>query len=291
MSEHSGQTDQVHEIELESTISHVMWDRPVAWAEQDVEVLVYTHFVGDGSEIRITVRNKSGKRLDRFQGEVYGNRFKGKYTVSDKAKEAIYFEAELKKHGLKEESEEMEIIPLIEITNLQWSQQEAGRGDILTLTADVSNVPDGREALVEIYEHDDEDAHDLITKFTTLVDDSKIEAEWEFYYQGDIGDIPTDEESETGYSPPRYFFKAIIGNAEAQSGLLEFRDWIEIELMNDDGETLADVDYMIHLADGQERQGTLDQDGYIKESDVAPGRFRIEFADVEGNVTFSEDGD
>ena len=287
--EYQRPTDQVHKIKLTSAISHATWDRPVASTGEKVEALVYTHFVGNGSEIRISIHNKSGKRLDRIEGEVYGNRFKSIWTVSDKAQDAVYFEAELKKHGLKEKSEEMEIIPPIEITNAKWSQQEARRGDILKLTADVTGAPDGTEALIEIHEHDDNGAHDFVTKLTTLVDKNKIEAEWEFEYQGDIGDIPTEEESEAGYSPPRFFFRVSIYGASAESGLLEFIDWVAIELMGEDGEYMADVDYVIYLPDGQKRQGKLDKDGYAKESDVAPGRFRVEFADVEGNITYSND--
>jgi hypothetical protein len=50
VSEHQGSTDQVHKIELSSVISQAMWDRSAAWAGQNVELLVYTEFVGNGSE-------------------------------------------------------------------------------------------------------------------------------------------------------------------------------------------------------------------------------------------------
>jgi hypothetical protein len=288
MSEHSGQTDQVHEVELESAINQAMWDRPAASIGQDVEVLVYTHFVGDGSSIRITVRNGSGRRLDRFEGQVYGNRFRGTWTVSDRAEETAYFQAELRDHGLEEDSEEMEIIPPIEITNARWSQQEAQRGDELTLTADVTNVPDGIEAQIEIYQHDEDDAHDLITEFTTLVESNRVEAEWEFEYHGDTGDIPTEEESEDGYRPPEYFFRVTIWGVSADSGLLEFKDWIEVNLCDDAGNAIGEKEYVIHLADGQQRSGTLDEDGHVREEDLPPGRVTIEipeFPDIRMRIT------
>ncbi len=274
--EYQRPTDQVHEITLDSAITQATWDRPVASVGEKVEALVYTEFVGNGSEIRITIRNKSGRRLDRVDGTVYGNRFKGIWTVSDKAKEAIYYEAEMKKHGLKEKSEEMEIIPLIKITNARWGQQIVRRQDIVKLTADVTGVTDGIEALIEIYEHDNDGAHDFVTRLKTLVNYSKIETEWQFEYQGDTKDIPTAEESPTGYNPPQYLFKVFIGRSEAESGLMEFKDWMEIKLVDEGNIPMGEVDYILHLPDGQKKQGKVDKNGYSKEEDIPPGKVKVE---------------
>ncbi|MFC1716177.1 hypothetical protein ACFL6S_21070 [Candidatus Poribacteria bacterium] len=281
MSEHSGSTDQVHEIKLTSVISQAVWDRPVASVGQQVEVQVYTQFVGNGSEIRISIHNKSGRRLDRIEGKVYGNWFKSIYTIPEKAKEAIYFEAELRKHGLKKKSEEMKVIPPIIITNVQWSQQEARRGDILKLTADVKDAPEEAEAVIEIYEHDADDAHDFITKFPVVINNNKIETEWEYEYHEDTDDIPTAEETEKGYNPPEYFFRVKIWQYSADSGLLTFKDWVEIDLLDEEGIPMADVKFTLYLPDGSERSGQLDANGYARVEDVPPGRTYVEFPDVQ----------
>lgn len=249
----------------------------MTWVGSDAGILVYTHFVGEGSDIRITIHNESGKRLDRIEGKVYANRFRETWTVPDGGKDAVYFEAELRDHGLKEQSEEMAVWPPVKITNLKWSQQEVRRGDIVGLTADVDEVPDGTEALIEIYEHDTGGAHDLVTKFPVLVEDNKVEAEWAFEYPGDINEIPTFEESENGYQPPLYFFRVKIGKASPDSDLLEFKDWIEITLEDEDEESTANLEYVIYLADGSERKGALDEEGYAREEDVSPGRAKVEF--------------
>jgi len=182
---------------------------------------------------------------------------------------------------LKKESEEMIIIPPIEITNVQWSQEEARRGDVLQLSADVSDVPDGTEAVIEIYEHDDDGAHDFITRLSTLVDDSKVEIQWEYVYHEDTDEIPTTEETERGYNPPEYFFKVIIYGQEAESGRLEFKDWIEFTIDDTQGNPQANADYILHMPDGQERRGTLDDQGYAREEDVPPGPCRIELPDPD----------
>jgi hypothetical protein len=190
----------------------------------------------------------------------------------------------LKKHGLKEKSEEMEIIPPIEITNAKWSQPEARRGDVLKLTADVSGAQDGTEALIEIYEHDADGAHDFITKLSVLVENKKVEVEWEYEYHEDTDDIPTKEETEKGYNPPEYFFKVIIYGQEAKSGLLKFKDWVELELVDEDGQPVGDQAFIVYMADGSQKKGNLDEDGYTRLEDVPPGPIRIEYPGV-----YSED--
>ena len=106
--------------------------------------------------------------------------------------------------------------------------------------------------------------------------------QWQFQYVDDTDDIPTAEESERGYNPPEYFFKVIIGCAEARSELLQFRDWVEIELKDEDGNPMADQDYVIHLPDGKEKKGKLDGQGRAVERDLPPGRYHVEFPKAKG---------
>ena len=283
MAEHQGATDQEHEIQLDSAIDSVMWEYMQASVGDEVPLEVRTHFVGNGSEVRITVCKSSGGRLDRFTGKVRGNRYKGIYTVTDEAETAIYFEAELRQHGLSERSEDMEIIPPIIITNLQWGQQEARRGDILKLTADVEGAQDGTDAAIEIYEHDADGAHDPITQISAMVENGRIEVDWMYEYYDDTDEIPTEAELEAGYNPPEYFFRVIIGSSEADSDLLEFKDWIEFTINNSDGEPEANADYILHLSDGQERRGTLDDQGHAREDDIPPGPCEIELSEPESS--------
>ena len=109
---------------------------------------------------------------------------------------------------LTKKSNCMYVYPAVEIKNLKWDKNEARRGDILKLTADVTNVYEGAEAEIQIWEHDSDGAHDLITKFPVIVKNKKIEADWEYEYHEDTDDIPTEEETEKGYNPPEYFFRS-----------------------------------------------------------------------------------
>lgn len=279
MYEYQRPTDAAHRIELESSIDRAVWDRGVASIGEEVEFQVYTRFVGDDSEARITIKNSSGRRLDELTAQVYGNRCRGRWTVSDRARDSVYYEVDLREHGVRGDSEELAIIPARTITNARWSQTEARRGDILTLSADTENFPEGTEARIVIYEYDEDGAHDLITELTGLVESNGIETEWEYEYHEDTDEIPTDPEVEGGYSYPEYIFKVIIGSIEAQSELLRFKDWIDF-IMRDGAESpVPNHEYILHLADGQERRGRTDADGRVIERDVPPGPWWIEIVE------------
>jgi len=280
MSKHSGNTDKLEKVKLESSIEQVMWTRTTAAPKGKVGIDVFTQFVGNNSEISIKISDKSGKTFETIKAKMSGNHFWKQITVPEKAKEELYAEVKLPKHSLSKKSNGLYLFPLVEIKNLKWDKQEARRGDILKLTADIKGLADGNEAEIQIWEHDSDEAHDLITKFPALVKNRKVEAEWEFEYHEDTDDIPTEEESENGYNPPEYFFRINIGGVSADSGLLEFKDWIEIELEEEDGSPIAKEEYVIKLPNGEERKGKLDQDGYCKEEDIPPGRIQIEFPNL-----------
>jgi hypothetical protein len=213
------------------------------------------------------------------------NRFRKLYKVPEDAEEAIYFEAHLTKHGLKMKSDELKLRGFMEMSNARWGQNEAQRGDIIKITADAKGGADGTEALITIWEYDEDGAHDLISRIPAFVENEKIEIEWEFDYYEDTDEILTSEETEKGYSSPEYFFRVRVGGDEIESDLLSFKDDMEIELLGEDGTPIADKEYIIHLPDGSQRRGRLDRNGYARESRVSPGKVRIEFPDYEAPRT------
>jgi len=119
-----------------------------------------------------------------------------------------------------------------------------------------------------------------------MVRDSKIEVQWEYEYHEDTDEIPTEEElQEYGrhYNPPEYFFMIRFEDVEygegQQSGLLTFKDYVDIELTNGMGEPVADAEYVLTYADGTERRGNLDAEGRARVDDVPPGGYTVMFPD------------
>ena len=280
MKKYQGGTDRVERIQLNSSIQQVVWAKRFAVACGLAELQIYTHFVGNSSKIEIELLDQNDKRFGKYTEKISGNRFWTQIKVPTEAQQALYANVKLPKHSLQMKSAPLIILPLVEISNLKWGQKEAREGDIVSLSADVKGVPDGTEGEIEIWEYDSDSAHDFITKFPVYVKNNKIEATWEYEYHEDRDEIPTQEELDkygNKYNPPEYFFRVKTGEVHAGSGLLEFKDWIEIELMDENDDPIPSQDYKVTLPNGYTKNGKLDQNGYALIKDIPPGRVEIEF--------------
>jgi len=293
MSEYKKPTDEVHVVDLSSEITLAVWRTKSASAGDSVSFEVWTHFVGNGSDIEIKIEDKRGKKMGKLKGKVYGDYFASTTVVSDKAKDELVFTAKLPKHGLEMKSDTLKVIPPILVTNMKWGQKEARTEDVVKLSADIEGVPDETEVMICIYEYDEDEAHDFITKFPCIVKNKKIEADWEYEYHEDTDEIPTQEEKEKygkNYNPPEYFFVIDIHRKrfgeKQESDLLEFKDWIEIELLDQFGEPVAEAEYAVLLADGSEVEGKLDSEGFARIEDVVPGPYSVQFPDHEADIEF-----
>jgi len=289
--EYKKQTDKEHKETLTSKIVHAVWGQKAATVGNRVKFFVQMHFVGNGSEIEIEVEDKNGKKVEKLKGQVFGDQFAGSLVIPEKAKEEITFTAKLPKHGLTMKSRAMTVFPLIKVANMKWGQKEARRGDVVKLSADIDGLPDETEVKILIYEYDRDSAPDFITKFPCRVKSKKIQAEWEYEYHEDTDEIPSDEEMKKygkSYNPPEYFFVIDFHGQrfgdKQESKLLEFKDWISLRLVDEDQRPLANEEYVIMLASGQELSGRLDQDGSVLLKDLAPGSYEVNFRRLEKSM-------
>ena len=277
MAKHQGSTDHVIKNQLPSAIQLASWTKRQAAAGGTVGLEIITQYVGNASSIEIELSDQAGKNFGKYKEKISGDRFWTQIKVPAEAKQALYANVKLPKHGLRMKSNPLIIFPAVEITNAKWDKKEARRGDILKLTADVKGVEDGTEGTIEIWEYDSDEAHDLITKFPVIIKNKKVEAEWEFEYHEDTDDIPTDEEAEKGYNHPEYFFRVIISGIAGESDLLKFKDWIKLILSDSSGRPIPNEDYILFCADGSEKRGKLDSEGSAEIQDVPPGPFHVEY--------------
>jgi len=88
-----------------------------------------------------------------------------------------------------------------------------------------------------------------------------------------------DSEDEHEYSSPEYYFVVLVKDNTARSGLLKFKDWIEIELVDEDDNPIAGVEYILYIRDGSIREGKLDGDGFAREEGLVPKDSRVIFPD------------
>ncbi len=292
-------TDSEHEIKLESTLIAADWSSGGAFAGQKVEFEVLTSFVGQGAKIEATGKSEKGKKLGKVKDVIKNNVFVGEFDVPEDIEpgDEIYFEISLPDNGLDGESARIPVYPQVEVSNLKWSAEEARRGDILTLTAEVKGAPEETEVLLTIFEYDEDKVHDKIAEVSGFVREGKIEAKWEYEYHEDVDEIPTDEEKQKyggSYNPPEYFFTIKVGDEEygkeQESGILNFKDWIELKVKDEDGQPASGRKYTITLPDGSEKKGELDNEGYAKESGIPPGKCVIDIEDTADDSDESSSG-
>lgn len=283
-------TDSEHEIKLDSQLIAAAWRTGKARAGGTAEFEVLTALVGNGAKIKIKGKSENGEKLGKINDVIKNNKFVGEFDIPEDIEldDAVYFEVDLPGNKLSGESNRIPAAPAIVVTNMKWSAKEARRDDTLTMSADVSGCDNGTEATVTIYEYDQDNIHDKIVSIPAIVKKDKIELKWEYEYHEDTDDIATDEELKKygkSYNPPEYFFVVEIDGqtfgGDQESGLLEFKDWIEFELKDEEGNALAKAEYVLHLPDGSERKGTVDESGHGREEDVPPGNISIEVTEAE----------
>ena len=105
---------------------------------------------------------------------------------------------------------------------------------------------------------------------------SKIEHEWELKVDQKLFDVQ-DYKEDKNYSTPWYYFVVETAGIKQRSGLLKYKDWIELELRDEEGNTIGGAEYEVYLPNGQIRRGKLDQNGYAKVENIPPGKVRVTF--------------
>ena len=282
-------TDSAEEIQLESALIYADWRQGAAYTGCRAAFEVVTVFVGNGAKIEISGKSEKGKKLGKIKDTIEANRYIGAFDIPGDVEpgDQISFEAKLSANNIDGESSKIPVYPAPVVTNMKWSAQEARRGDVLKLTADVDKVPGGTEALVTIFEYDQDGANDKIVEIPAVIKDMKLDVEWEYEYHEDVDELPTSEEVQrygSSYNPPEYFFVIDINGFKAgkqrESGILAFKDYLEISLRDAAGVPKADERYVLHLPDGSTMEGRLDSEGKARADGIPPGHIRVEFPDM-----------
>ena len=283
---YTAETDKAHKIKMDSHIIYTVWKSRVARGSSEAELEVRTSFVGEGAQIEVVAEGEDYGKLTKIKGKVFRNRFLSKVPIPKKVRpgERIWCTVKLPKHGLKAKSNSIPAAPPLELVRMQWSQKEVKRGDAVTIQAEIEGAADGTEAFVIIYEYDPDGNHDKVVTIPTEIKNRKIDLSWEYEYHDSTLNIATEKQiqkynKKKHYVHPDYFFTLRIDGVdlgkEQESGLMRFMDKLNFRPLNSDGEPFADAEYILLLADGSDRKGTLDDEGYGYEKDLPPGEVTI----------------
>jgi len=166
-------------------------------------------------------------------------------------------------------------IALMAITGAKWSQASAMVGDKVKLIVETIGVEDGEEATLHIIIKDANFADRELDVLSSKVQSDKIEEEWELRVAEPLDNIQKGKETKGRYSSPKYYFRVEVAGIAARSGILDYKDWLDLEFKDDEGNPLANKTYKLLLPSGQVRTGKLDGSGCARVENLPPGRIKV----------------
>jgi len=187
--------------------------------------------------------------------------------------------ARVKRSGLDEGNYE---IALSRITKAEWSPKTARNGEKVKLLMEGIGFEKGAEAAFEIWVKDIGRPDRKAKTFSEIaISGGKAEAEWTYSFES-IEEPTTDTAEESGeqrrgYSSPRFYFIVTAGSQRTKSQVLDYKDYVEIELVDKDGNAMANEEYILRFSNGEVRRGTLNGSGTAREEKVPPSRHTVEY--------------
>jgi uncharacterized Zn-binding protein involved in type VI secretion len=170
-------------------------------------------------------------------------------------------------------------VRLLSLSDAKWSVEEAKTDEEVTMSVAADGLKDKGPAEFKIFKRDLRGPDLPMGTVAAKVQGDKIEAKWKYPEAGgdsDGGDSPA------GYSRPEFFFVAEAESCRARSGMLRFKDWVEVEVKDEEGNVLADEECRLVLASGEIRSLTTDKKGRLRVEDVPPGPVHVELPRFPG---------
>jgi hypothetical protein len=213
------------------------------------------------------------KYVDKGGKPISGVDYKIKSPDGDESRGILT--GEIKKQGVPDGNHE---IKLRAITKARWSKDEAESGEKVNLEIESAGFDDDQVAEIEIWMKDIDRADRKIEVIKDKkISGDKVKAEWVFEYLDE--EKKEDSGGKKKYSSPQFYFVVDIDGIRSRSGMLTYKDYIEIELKDKEGKALKNEPYIVRFSNGEIRKDNLDGNGYAKEEKCPPVKHEIEFPD------------
>ena len=215
--------------------------------------------------------------VDKAGNLVSGVPYKFTDTENKVSEGVLRLDGKIRRDGIKEGQCKVQ---LFSVSNAKWSKDKAEVGEKVKMTADVEGFEDGTKATFEVYKRDLKGADMVIETIESEVKGEKVEDEWEYVY-------PEEEDNETeikeirGYSSPEYYFFINVNGKIARSGILDYKDTIEIGFVDEEGNAIPNVDYILTSPNGTVKKGKFNGAGKLKVENIKPGNYRIQYPEYE----------
>lgn len=221
-----------------------------------------TATVAEGHYLDVKVVDKGGKPI-----------VGGRHTIKgpDGFETSGPLAGHIRKMGVADGSHK---ISLAAITRCAWSEKAARDGDKVKMQVEAAGIDDGAKATFQVWQRDINRADREITRIGDIkLSGGKAEAEWAYEYPED----DTAESRGRGYSYPKFYFTVQLGDMNSRSGILDYKDWIELELLDENANPLADEEYEVRFSTGEVRRGRLDSNGRARLEGIPTASHRVYF--------------
>ncbi len=166
-------------------------------------------------------------------------------------------------------------VKLKAITAARWSVREARDDDTVTCIVETVGVDNGTPATLQIFMKNLNSPDRVILTVDNLtINNGGLSFNWQPSF---FSDSECAENLPKGFVAPSFFFKVIIGEIAERSGVLTYRDYIEIQLNDEDDQPIGNAKYQVTLSTGEIRVGALDGNGFARLENIPPGKCKINF--------------
>ena len=167
-------------------------------------------------------------------------------------------------------------ITLRGITNIQWSKTDVEVGETVDMIVETVGVT-SEKAVFVIYVRDGSYTDYELATIEATVNGDQAKASWKLEVDEKFIKIAEKKGEKKRYSQPFFIFKVTIGDLFEQSGMLYAKDWVEVDIVDDEGEPIAQKDYTVLYSSGEVKTGKTDDSGNIKVEGVPPGTCTIQY--------------
>jgi uncharacterized Zn-binding protein involved in type VI secretion len=169
-------------------------------------------------------------------------------------------------------------VVLQDVYAAEWGKNEARPDEEVTFSAKAEGFESGTPATVQVLERDISGPDVVVEEIEAEVKGEKVEGEWTYVYpeqQGEDG----GGASSSAYSAGQYYVEVTVGSCTTRSGMLEYKDWLEVKLLGERDKDVAGAKYVLTLSNGEVRKGTLGPDGTKREENLPPATHTVRFPD------------
>jgi uncharacterized Zn-binding protein involved in type VI secretion len=165
-------------------------------------------------------------------------------------------------------------IKLKAITTARWSVREARDDDTVQCIVETVGIEDGTPAVLQIYMRNLNSPDRVVRTVDNLqINSGSLSYDWQPWFF----DETDPSKMYPGFLAPSFFFKVIIVDLAERSGILTYRDYIEIRLREHDETPIPNAEYRLHLATGEIRTGNVDGQGNARIENIPPCKCKVEF--------------